>query len=294
MFPRVAQATFKGLLQWPDLLIFGLLSFGLSLGLNALFQPFWTGIVSLADSAESAISLLLGLGGLLAQQFILTVGSIVIAVAAARVILARLRGGTMTVLEALYLRPFVRPILTYSLLYAVVTALISFAYLMFLLGEGAVSFGGTLTTTGATGLTQVPTTLNPGAAGILFLVFFPLLGVWTFANFLVPPVIAEEKAGGWPSLVRSGSLVRRSISVAVGLIVAVFAFSCGLALLLSFLMAASMDLAELQQMSEMPALTLPDLPLVMQAGLTALMFIIGSIFTTAWYMVAAEDEALTR
>lgn len=292
MYARVAQATFKGLLAWPDLLIFGLLSFVLSLGLNAVFQPFWAGNVSLAASAESGITLLLGFFGLLAQQVILTAGSIVIAVAAARVILVRLRGGAMSVLEALRLRPYIRPILTYSLLYAVVTALVSFAYLMFLLGEDAVSFGGSMTTTGTTGLSQVPTTLNPGAAGLLLLIFFPLLGAWAFANFLVPPVIAAEQTGGWRAIVRSGSLVRRSLSVAVGLILTVFAFSCGLALALSFLMVSSMDAITLQQMSETPSLTLPELPLVMQAGLTALLFIVGAIFTTAWYMVAAEEEAL--
>lgn len=294
MYPRVVQATLRGLLAWPDLLVFGLLSFALSLGLNAVFQPFWTGNVALAASAESGTSLILGLAGLLAQQFILTAGSIVIAVAAARVILVRLRGGTMPVLDALRLRSYIRPILTYSLLYAVVTALVSFAYLMFLLGEGAASFGGNLTTTGATGLTQVPTTLNPGAAGILLLVFFPLLGVWTFANILVPPVIAAEQTGAWPAIVRSGSLVRRTFTIVVGLIMTVFAFSCGLAFVLSMMMVSSMDMIELQQMSEMPSMMLPELPFVMQAGLSALLFIIGSIFTSAWYLVAVEDETLAR
>lgn len=289
MFPRVAQATLKGLLQWPDLLIFGLLTFALSLGLNTVFQPFWMDAAASVEAGNSTAAIL-GLLALFAQQLILTTGSIVIAVAAARVILARLRGSSMTVLEALQLRPFMRSIMTYSLLYAVVTTIVSFAYLLFLLGDGAFSFGGNLTTTGATGLTQVPTTLNPGAAGILLLIFFPLLGAWTFANFLVPPVIADEKAGGWPALVRSGSLVRRTLSVAVGLIVTVFAFSCVLALVLSFMMVSSMDMVELQQMSDMPSLMLPELPLVMQAGLSALLFIVGSIFTSAWYLVAVEES----
>jgi hypothetical protein len=292
MFPRVAQATFKGLLQWPDLLVFGLLSFALSLGLNAVFEPFWLDYASRASSDEGNVSVVLALLGLFAQQFILTACSIAIAVAAARVILARLSGGTRSVFEALRLAPFLRPILTYSLLFAVVTTVVLFAYLIFLLGEDALAYGRNLTTTGATGLTQVPTTVNPGAAGLLLLIFFPLLGVWTFANFLVPPVIAAEQAGGWRAIVRSGSLVRRSLSVVVGLILTVFAFSCVLALVLSFLMVLSMDAITLQQMSETPTMTLPDLPLVMQAGLTALVFIVGAIFTTAWYMVAAEDEAL--
>lgn len=293
MYPRVAQATLKGLLQWPDLLIFGLLSFALSLGLNAVFQPFWTD-TAVRAGAMGGSAMVLNALALFAQQFILTTGSIFIAVAAARMILARLRGGAMSVMEALRLRTVMRPILTYSLLYAVVTTLVSFAYLMFLLGEDAFTFGGSLTTTGTTGLTQVPTTLNPGAAGVLLLIFFPLLGMWTFANFLVPPVIADEKVGGWLALVRSGSLVRRTLNVAVGLIVTVFAFSCVLALVLSFMMVSSMDLIDMQQMSEMPMMTLPDLPLVMQAGLSALLFIVGSIFTSAWYLVAAEEEALPQ
>jgi hypothetical protein len=292
MFPRVAQATFKGLLQWPDLLVFGLLSFALSLGLNAVFEPFWMDYASRAASAEGSVSVLPGLLGLFAQQFILTAGSIAIAVAAARVILARLSGGTSSVIDALRLTPFLRPILTYSLLFAAVTTAVLFAYLVLLLGGDALSYGRNLTMTGPTGLTQVPTALNPGAAGVLLLLFFPLLGVWTFANFLVPPVIAAEQTGGWRAIFRSGSLVRRSLSVVVGLIVSVFAFSCVLALVLSFLMVSSMDAIALQQMSENPVLTLPDLPLVMQAGLTALMFIVGAIFTTAWYMAAAEDEKL--
>jgi hypothetical protein len=290
MFPRVAQATLKGLLQWPDLLVFGLLSFALTLGLSALFQPFWTDYIARAASSGGGAVILPGLLGLFAQQLILTVGSIAIAVAAARVVLARLSGGTMTVLEALRLQPFARSVLTYSLLYAVVTTVVSLAYLMLLLGEDALSFGGNLTTTGTAGLTQVPTNLNPGAAGILLLVFFPLLGVWTFANFLVPPVIAAEKAGGWLAIVRSGSLVRRTLTVVVGLIVTVFVFSCGLALVLSMIIVSSMDMAEIQQMSEMPSLTLPELPLVMQAGFSALLFIVGTIFTSAWYLVAAEDD----
>ena len=32
----------------------------------------------------------------------------------------------------------------------------------------------------------------------------------------------------------------------------------------------------------------------MQAGLTALMFIVGSIFTTGWYVAAAVEETLMR
>src|SRR5690606_9208934 len=141
-----------------------------------------------------------------------------------RVILARLSGSTLSVLDSLKLRPFVRPILSYSLLFAVITTAISFAYLILLLGEDALSFGGNLTTTGTTGLTQVPTTLNPGAAGLLLLIFFPLLVIWALANFLVPPVIAAEKTGGWRAIRRGGSLVRRSLSVVLGLIVTGFAF----------------------------------------------------------------------
>lgn len=292
MFPRVAQATFKGLLQWPDLLIFGLLSFALSLGLNAVFQPFWADIMARAAESSTGLALVPGLFGLFAQQLILTLGSIVLAVAAARVILARLSGSTLSVLDSLKLRPFVRPILSYSLLFAVITTAISFAYLILLLGEDALSFGGNLTTTGTTGLTQVPTTLNPGAAGLLLLIFFPLLVIWALANFLVPPVIAAEKTGGWRAIRRGGSLVRRSLSVVLGLIVTGFAFSCVLALILSFVMAASMDLTAMRQMTEAQMLALPDLPLVMQAGLTALLFILWSIFTTAWYLAASEESEI--
>lgn len=293
MFPRVAQATFMGLLQWPDLMLFGLLSFVLSLGLNVLFDPFWANYGAQRSSGVD-LAFVLGLLGMFAQQLILTVGSISIAVASARVVRARLTGGTLTVLQALRLRDAARPILTYSLLYSLIATVLSFAYLLLLFGESAFSFGQDLTMNGAAGLTQVPTASGAGSTGLLLVIFFPLLGAWTFANFLVPPVIAAEKAGGWRVIFRSGSLVRRTLSVAVGLIVTVFAFICVLTLLLSFIMAASMDSAALLQMSQSPALALPDLPLVIQAVLTALLFIIGSIFTTAWYLVAAEDEALAK
>lgn len=286
MFGRIVQATFRGLLQWPDLMVFGLLSFGLSLLLDAIFSPLWIQNAQAALEAQSSLLPLPAVGLLLVQQVLLTVGSMLIAVAATRIALARLRGQQMSLRDSLRFGSLLRPTLTYSLVYALVSGLLSAVYLYILFGGTGIGFGAMTTTTGISGLTQVPTANAGGIAGLIVVVFVPILLVWSLANMLVAPVIAAEQRGGFAAVLRSWLLVRRTILVVVGLVASAFGFACVLSMFMAFFVVSSGDVMTMET-----APVLPELPVVLTAFLTALVFMIGAIFNAAWYLVATEEDA---
>ncbi len=282
MFFRVVRATFQGLLLWPDLLLFGLLSFGLTLAADTLFSPFWRDYLESALTTEVGPPVMPGLFGTAIQQLVLTVGSVVILVAASRVILARLRGYEMSILDGVRLRPFVGSIVTYAALYTVVTTAFSLLFLQLAVSNAALLAPGDVSTAGG----------EPGGLLmsnlLLMLVLVPITLGWLLANLLVAPVIAYEGKGGFEALGRSVALIRETSGVVVRLLVAVFAAGCMLSMLVAAGVMQSVEFAlasQGQAGAGMP-LSLPQ----MQMGLTALLFVVGSLFCSSWYLVATEDD----
>ena len=284
MFERAGRATIRGFLQWPDLFVFGLLAFGLTLILDTLVAPIWNGLIS-GDTSPVIGALII-----FAQQFVLTFASFVIAVAAARIALARMVGRQMSIVEGLSLTPLLRPIATYTAIYTAITSAMIIGYLVLMYGATGLSFASLTTTSGLTGLTQAPTVnLNPSVACLTLLVFVPAFIAWMLANLLVAPVIAAEQTGGTAAIRRSWYLVRHSVQVVVGLLAVGLLAGCSVSLLISIFVVTPEMLTSVQLGAEIPVL--PELPPLLSAVLSALLFMVGAIFGAAWYLVAAEAAA---
>lgn len=286
MFERAVRATVRGFLQWPDLFIFGLLAFGMTLLLDTVISPIWVRLIG--DGSSITVGVLV----ILVQQFLLTFVSMLIAVAAARIALTRMVGRAMSITEGLRLAPLLRPVAVYSALYTAVTSVLIVGYLVLLLGASGLSFANLTTTAGLSGLAQVPTAnINPSAACLIILIFLPLFIGWLLANALAAPVIAAESLGGVAVIRRSWRLVTKSLLVVLGLVLTGLALSCVFSLVLSIFVVTPDLLSQIEQGGQLSAAALPEFPPLLSAVLSALLFMVGAIFGAAWYLVAAEAAA---